>query len=154
MRKVYQGFTLIELVMLLVVLGVLVSTALPRFYAMQSDTRSIKAESIYGAVRSAAEIAHRVAADNKQAGVKGVVTIEDSRQVTLAYGYPDAGGILKAANIVSGQDGISISGTLPVTIGIDGAATPNCKVEYIPAKSARQAPVITLSNNKTAPGSC
>ena len=51
-----SGFTLIELVMVLVILGALSAFALLRFADLSGDARQAKIEAAYGAMRSAVSI--------------------------------------------------------------------------------------------------
>ena len=58
MRRSSQGFTLIELVMVVVILGVLAAFALPRFANFSGDARVAAVQGMAGAMRSAASIVH------------------------------------------------------------------------------------------------
>ncbi|WP_314928075.1 prepilin-type N-terminal cleavage/methylation domain-containing protein [Aeromonas piscicola] len=102
--KKQAGFTLIELVIVIIILGILAVTAAPKFLNLQEDAKEAAADGVKGAVASASQLVYsRAVLDGNEKDTTGskTVTLADNTTVTIKYGYPTASsaGIGNAATI-------------------------------------------------------
>ncbi len=102
------GFTLIELVVVIVILGILAVTAAPRFLNLQDDARNSTLQGLAGAINGATGIVYGKAAiegiESTQAGTDVGIDAGNGVTVSTHYGYPTADAA-ELAKVVDGLDG-------------------------------------------------
>ena len=112
MKNQQSGFTLIELVLVIVILGILAAFALPKFADLSGDAEASACAGGLGAVKSAAGIAHAafLAGGSTDPTIEGVT-------YTMVNGYPDRDDIATLANLDGFTTAAAGAGGLTVTIG-------------------------------------
>lgn len=126
MDNTQKGFTLIELITVIVILGILAAVALPKFAGIETQARIASLEGLRGTLQSAAALAHaQWLAEGATSGgssiqMEGVTVTLDN------FGWPtaDTNGISNAINLSPGDYTDDGSGTF----GIPGRT--NCQVGY------------------------
>lgn len=94
--KKHSGFTLIELVIVIIILGILSATAIPKFINLQDDAKTSVLEGVKGSLSSAATLAYSKLAIS---GLEGKAMVNDDdgdsskmftdcKTCVFRYGYP------------------------------------------------------------------
>ncbi|WP_395344213.1 type II secretion system protein [Ningiella sp. W23] len=157
--KHQHGFTLIELIIVIVVLGILALVAAPRFINIQSDARTQTLNGVKGAIESASQL---VFAKSAIAGITKVPNSASNSEVQINgvpvqthLGYPDVNpytkidsdlsaspptyGIDSFVDIDASQLNVTINSTtseMRITFAGEDSATNNCYVSYFNANSS------------------
>jgi MSHA pilin protein MshA len=144
-KATQRGFTLIELVVVIVILGILAAFALPKFMGLEQQARIASLRALEGSLRSSAAMAHSLWMANGGAAIN----IEGTG-ITMTNGYPDRVSIqntLQTGTISNTAVGRFQYDTAAGTFQLNGAPDKTkCFVTYTNAAALNRSPTIAVTN--------
>ncbi|UNP88315.1 prepilin-type N-terminal cleavage/methylation domain-containing protein [Aeromonas encheleia] len=134
--KKQAGFTLIELVIVIIILGILAVTAAPKFLNLQDDARTSTLKGVEGSLNSAGAMVYSKAViAGKDTASTETLDIGNGVSVGIAYGYPKATQVdlEKVLELSSGDWSFSTPVSSSIKIfpaGVSATTATDCFVTY------------------------
>ena len=171
MRRNNGGFTLIELIVVIVILGILAVTAAPKFIDLQSDARLATLNGMKAAINSAVSLTYgKSLVKGVEKDPSGKKVSINGEEVEVCYGYPCAAatkiqkvldiGVFEACsgnstsgNSTSARDWCYTGGgdsesSIKIFVANGYSSGSKCYVEYTQPDASGKAPTVALPTDE------
>lgn len=137
-RQAQAGFTLIELIVVIVILGILAATALPKFASLGGDARSASLNAVKGALNTTVSMMHGQYLLNPAGPF-----VNEGTTIAAVFGYPAGDTNTATAAGVTAAD-------YQITANATASAVPAVAATHIPAIPANGFVAVPKSVQGTA----
>lgn len=159
-----KAFTLIELIIVIVLLGLLAAAALPKFSDLESKARTASEQGILGAFRAAVGIAH---ADWLANSKPTTITLEGTSIGMSTEGYPEytatagTAGTLTDAKCLEIYNGIltgapeagnTCTGTCKIKVTVNGSDATQCHFDFDQGATGKTRAVYDINTGAISEG--
>jgi MSHA pilin protein MshA len=134
-----RGFTLIELVVVITILGILAAFAVPKFLSLDAQARAASVQALGGSVRSASSLAYSLWLAS--GGTGNTITVNGA-PIAVTNGYPTLASIDDMLQDTTGFTYTEGTGVFARN-GVSAANAATCQVTYAASAGPGIAPLIT-----------
>ena len=150
-----QGFTLIELVVVIVILGILAATAAPKFIDLTGDAKASTIQGVRGSIESATSMVHAKALIAGETANNGALDLDndDTDEVVTRFSWPSSDTTTWDEIIdINAEDFTAIANTVSIAwyhtqdtaLTLGQARATGCYVQYTESGDSNTRPAIVV----------